>query len=118
VRPPDYGPQSDWLNEHCPFLASYLYSGSWNGKDPREASTIFLVANAGMVTVTLKCPTEGYQTSGVGDGLVEALTDLDRKCADPCHQWKELKRGTGAQKLRDTRKNLPANSDSEDYDNS
>jgi hypothetical protein len=104
VRPRDHGPGDDGLRAIRPFLASYLYSGTWDGIQPRDPATLAVRTKGGEVILTLRCGTEGQAIEARGWTWDGALDQLEIYCETGEGPWVELKFGTGHQKAKDWRK--------------
>lgn len=104
LTPRDHGPSDDPFWQECPYLCCYLYRGSWDEITLRDPGTLLVIATTRMVNLTLKCPTEAQQITVTATSFNKALELLELYCRTGEGPWKEMTRGTGAQKVRDARK--------------
>lgn len=100
----NFGSPTDPLRKSHPTLAAFLFNKSWNGVEPRETAVITISVRPTGLTATLKLPSEAQSVSihvQESNLIFDALeTALRNRSGD----WKELKSGPGATKLREDRK--------------
>jgi len=106
VEVKNWGSADDGLWQSFPELARFLFLKSWNGYDPRECGMITIVARPTGVTAWLKLPSEAQQISVLVTRVLDVFPALEHALLHRSGDWKELKNGPGAQKLREERKKL------------
>lgn len=100
----DWGNPDDPLIKSHKILARFLFKRSWNGYVPRESSMITITVRPTGLSVTLKMPSEAQSVTVLVQQLHQVWDALEYCLRTHSGDWKELKNGPGAQKLREDRK--------------
>jgi|SRR5580658_798577 hypothetical protein len=101
-----WGHPDDPLRASHPTLAWFLFAKSWDGIAPREPGVLTIAVKPTGLTATLKMPSEAQSLSITVSFSTHIFDALERCLRTREGDWKELKAGPGAQKLREDRKKL------------
>ncbi len=102
----NFGHPQDPLIKTHPLLASFLFRKSWNKIELRESAVITITVSPVGVAASLKMPSEAQQLTSRCSFVSELLDRLENDLANRTGEWKELKSGSGAQKIRENRKKM------------
>jgi hypothetical protein len=102
----NWGAYDEALQHTHPTLWGFLFRKSWNGYDPRECGVLSISIRPTGVTASVKLPSEAWQVTVLSTYIGEVFDLLDHALRTRSGDWKELKNGPGAQKLREERKKL------------
>jgi hypothetical protein len=102
----DWGCPEDPLWATHPLLARLLFVSSWNGYVPREHGRISVSVTATGVQGTLTLPSEAQVRTERATTILQLLDVFEDGIQNRPREWRELKVGPGAQKLREERKKL------------
>lgn len=80
-------PDDPGLAERCPTLYRCLISIWEGGKCKRQSATLGVRQIGGYYQITLRCPTEGVETSMVTDTLIDLVDQLEARLRDPACVW-------------------------------
>lgn len=103
-----WGSPTDRLRQSHPALAEFLFSKSWDGIAPRDPGVLTIAVRPTGVNVTLKMPSEAQSLTVSCLWVSQVFDALERALRTRTGDWKELKSGPGATKLREDRKKLLA----------
>lgn len=102
----DWGQPDDplWQSHHT--LAEFLFKKSWNGYDPREPAVLTISVRPTGLTITCKMPSEAKSCTILVRSSGDMFDAINHALETYSGDWKDLKSGPGAQKLREDRKKL------------
>jgi len=106
VKVRNWGAEDEPLRKTHPQVWRFLFKKTWNEIDPREVGVLTVAVRPTGLSVTLKMPTEAQSCTILVRHTTHIWDALERALLYREGDWKELKSGPGAQKIREERKKL------------